>query len=89
MEEKRKILYKDSATGRILGVHELELGSKVVVCREGKAAITMWVIDVNEHRVELWAGGISVTTRLSIQPDGTLRDERGGKASIHENPGTV
>jgi hypothetical protein len=70
--------------GRELRIDELKPETIVVLCKEGRPAITIWVSRVGTDYVMFYAGEINLTLIAHLREDGTLADDSGIHLRVFE-----
>ncbi len=77
--------------GRELLANELKPRTVVVTRLSTRmdTAITLWVKDVDDKIVWLYAGELELNVILSHQPDGTLRDSHARQVHVYDYLGKI
>lgn len=78
-----------SEMGRELRIDELKPKTVVVLCKEGRPAITIWVSRVGMDYVMFYAGQINLTLIAHLREDGTLADDSGMRLRVFEYLGEI
>lgn len=75
--------------GRELMAHELIERTVVILQKEGRPKITIWVTLVCSDYVVFHAGETNVTFVAKRNPDGTLEDDTPAKVRVYEYLGEI
>lgn len=70
--------------GRELRIDELKPRMIVVMCKEGRPCITIWVLRVGMDYATFYAGEINLVLIARLREDGTLADDSGLRVRVFE-----
>lgn len=74
----------ESEIGRRLAVSELKERTIVVLMKEGRPAATFWFMGADKTLAIFGAHAVNATLMLSIDGDGTMRDDSGADIKAFE-----